>query len=85
MTGKDDDERDPNWLYIRRRLVCVAFLVFGAFVMKPWQWQSQSTYTLIFSLIFSLFWYGILIYTFLFPWKMRGGNGRGGGNGGGGG
>ena len=63
MTGNNGDERDPNSLYIGRRLSYIAFMVLGAFFIVPW--ENPSTGRLLFAAIF----YGLLIYYFIHPLK----------------
>jgi hypothetical protein len=84
MTGNNDDERDPDSLYIGSRLACVAFMVFGFFFFWDGGFPPSSLYKALgisipfsFNFWLAVFWFGGLIYMFIYPWKMGGRNGAG--------
>ena len=65
MTENNDDERDPDSIYIGERLACIAFMVLRAFTIRPWEDLD------LFRLLFSVFWFGINTRWFICPWKFR--------------
>ena len=66
MTGNNDDEREPGCLYIGARLGSIVLMVIGAVVLSPWDNPNPLV------LLFSVFYFGIGIHNFIYPWKYGG-------------
>ena len=63
MTRNNDGERDPSSWYIGQRLFCIVLMVVGAIGLRPWENPNPLM------LLFSVFWFGINIHCFIYPWK----------------